>query len=503
MKLEKCGCDGVAISMNPTTCCIIVAIMALLSFSACAIVVQAHPGDKYVEPSSPLVRERLEWFKDQKLCLMMHFGIYSVVGITESWPLSDKDAFRARADIEWTNDGDECKRQYWALNKCFNPIRFNAVEIAKTAKHCGFRYVAFTTKHHDGFCLWDTKYTDYKTTAPECPYSANPDADIVKRLFDACRAEGLGISCYFSKADWHHEDFWENKGIGRYTTRYPTYDTAQHPEKWASFRDFTKSQILELIANYGPIDILWLDGGWVRPSSGCDLGMTDIISSARNIQPSLISVDRGQMSENMNVRTPEQTVPEHALDYPWESCITMSDSWSYHYDDTYKSARELIHLLIDVVAKGGNLALNVGPMPDGRLPRPALERMDAMGKWLAKNGAAIYGTRTAAVTCIRDWRFTCGKDGSAFAIRQWKEGEGKLVRVLLNVKSKQGEVARVVHLATGLEIPFEKVEGDYESGVMLNFPDGFVRDEYADSFMVKYSFQKNSKHKTKKWRTQL
>ena len=114
---------------------------------------------KYVPPKLPLVQEKLEWFRDQKLCLMMHFGLYSIWGITESWPLSTQDAFWARTDVEWTKDDSEFKRQYFALNKCFNPVRFNAKEIAKTAKRCGFKYVAFTTKHHDGFCLYDTKFT--------------------------------------------------------------------------------------------------------------------------------------------------------------------------------------------------------------------------------------------------------------------------------------------------------------------------------------------------------
>lgn len=467
-------------------CAALAATMAFPQEAPAQAVVNARPEDEYVPPKSPLVRERLEWFKDQKLCLMMHFGLYSIWGLSESWPLSTKDAFWARADVEWTKDDKEFKRQYWALNRCFSPVRFNAKEIAKTAKCCGFRYVAFTTKHHDGFCLWDTKFTDYKVTATECPYSANPNADIVKRLFDACRAEGLGISCYFSKADWHHDDFWEKQGLDMCTTRWPTYDTSKHPEKWARFREFSKKQILELVSNYGPVDILWLDGLWVNPARGCDLGMTDIAESVRRVQPNLIFVDRGIKDENMNIRTPEQAVPEQPLGYPWESCITMSRGWAYRCDDTYKSARELIHLLIDVVSKGGNLALNVGVMPDGRLPHPALERMETMGRWLAKNGAAIYGTRVAPVTRIRNWRFTHGKDGRMFAVRTWNEGDGRFAHVLLNVSTKQGEVIRVTHLATGIDIPFAKTEGDWERGVTLIFPEDFVRDEYADAFMVEY-----------------
>ena len=459
-----------------------------------AVVAQAHPGDKYVEPSSPLVREHLEWFRDQKLCLMMHFGLYSIWGITESWPLSTKDAFWARADIEWTKDDTEFKRQYWSLNRCFNPVRFNANEIAKAARRCGFRYIAFTAKHHDGFCLYDTKFTEYKTTSPECPYSSNPNADIVRRLFDACRTEGLGISLYFSKADFHHDDFWEDAGVGRFTSRYPTYDTAKHPEKWVRFREFTKNQILELVRRYGPVDVLWLDGSWVRPLGGCDLGVTDIVAAVREIQPNIISVDRGQMDENMNVRTPEQTVPATPLGYPWESCITMSGGWGYHYDDVYKSTRELIHLLVDVVSKGGNLALNVGLAPDGRLPHPALERMEEIGRWLAKNGDAIYSTRLAKVYSLKQWRFTRGRSGRHYAIRLWKGDEGRLAHTLLNVADEQGEIVRIKHLATGMDIAFRKTEGDYEKGVELFFTDDFVRDEYADAFEVEYQTGKQERN---------
>lgn len=445
----------------------------------------AHVTDPYIVPESPLVRERLEWFKDQKLCLMMHFGLYSEVGITESWPLVTKDAFWSRADIEWERDDAKFKRQYYDLSRSFNPIRFNAADIAKKAKDCGFRYVSFTTKHHDGFCLWDTKYTDYKTTDPSCPYSSNPNADMVKVLFDACRAEGLGISCYFSKADFHHEDYWEDRGIGRYTDRWPTYDVHQNPEKWNRFREFSKNQILELVGKYGPIDMLWLDSAWFfERNCGCDMNMKDIVESARKIKPDLIVVDRGSGDEYMNIKTPEQCVPEKPLPFPWETCMTMADGWGYHYDDVYKSPRQLIHLLVDVVAKGGNLALNVGPMPDGRLPRPAVERMEAMGAWLKKNGEAIYGTRAVEPYALKKWRFTQAKDGLIFAIRLWDEAENPKVGMLLNLPKGIPEVLSVQHLKSGRGIAFAPVVGDYEQGLELVFPDGFVRDGYADAFSI-------------------
>ena len=242
--------------------------------------------------------------------------------------------------------------------------------------------------------------------------------------------------------------------------------------------------MLELVKGYGPIDILWFDGGWLLPERGWDMDIPDVVESARKIQPNLISVDRMANTAYMDVRTPEQTVPEEPLDCPWESCITISESWGYHYDDSYKSVRQLVHLLVDVVVKGGNLALNVGPMPDGRIPHPALTRLEQIGEWLAKNGAAIYGTRTASVHQIKNWRFTKGKDGRLFGIRLWSEGDRDLQHFLLNLDESHGKARRVVHLATGVEVPFEETVGDYQRGVRLSFPGGFVRDEYADAFAI-------------------
>ena len=166
--------------------------------------------------------------------------------------------------------------------------------------------------------------------------------------------------------------------------------------------------------------------------------------------------------------------------------MTMADGWGYHYDDVYKSSRQLIHLLIDVVAKGGNLALNVGPVPDGRLPRPAIERMEEMGRWLAKNGEAIYSTRAVKPYKLGKWCFTRGKDDLTYAIRLWGEGENPRTGILLNLEKAHPEVTKVTHLATGWKMSFEKTVGDYEQGVHLEFPEGFARDEFADAFCVEY-----------------
>lgn len=431
----------------------------------------------YVRPKEPAVLDRLEWFRDQKLALMMCFGLYSNIGIVESWCLSDGDAKWSRREVEWTKDADEFKRQYWGLIRSFNPIRIEPQKWARKAKDNGFRYVLFTTKQHDGFCLYDSKFSDYKVTSPECPFSADRRADVVKHVFDAFRAEGLGIAAYFSKPDWHNVDYWEDRGIGRTTTRYPTYDVKKNPGKWARFREFTKNQIVELVRDYGRIDIIWLDGGQVKRSTGLDIGIADIIAEARKYNPGLISVDRTAGGPCENVITPEQTVPKEPIAVPWESCITIGKWWGYHFEDEYKPVRQIVHTLIDVVAKGGNLALNVGPQPDGRLPHQAVERMEALGAWLRANGEAIYDTRPLPPYRKGDWAFTRNRrTGAEYAIRLWKEGEKRAGR-----QTVPGIAApKVVHIGSGAEFSCEHGSGC----AYFELPAGFKSDANADVFRI-------------------
>ncbi|MBW5448513.1 alpha-L-fucosidase [Cohnella sp. CFH 77786] len=364
--------------------------------------------EDWVRPDDPVLQERLEWFKDQKLGFMMHWGPYSQLGLVESWALSDEDGVWSRDDINWTDDMEEFKRQYFGLNKTFNPVRFQPELWAELAAEGGFKYLIFTTKHHDGFCMWDTHTTDYRITGPDTPFHAHPRADICKNLFDAFRDKGLAIAAYFSKADWHTPYYWApGMARGRHMWRGPSYDPKEFPWLWEKFVQFTHEQIMELMTKYGRIDVLWLDAGWVRDGGKVpqDIRLGEVVERARERQPWLLSADRTVGGPYENYVTPEQSIPDRPLSVPWESCITMGTSFSFRYEDRYKPTRQLVHILLEVVAKGGNLALNVGPQPDGRLPEGAVKRMKELGAWMKTYGEAVYGTRICAPYFTGSWAF--------------------------------------------------------------------------------------------------
>ena len=422
--------------------------------------------DSYVKPTDPAVLEKLEWFQDQKLALMIHWGIYCQLGIVASWALSDKDDDWSRHQVNWTDDGEKFKEQYYALNKSFNPIRFQPKEWAQTAKDCGFKYLILTTKHHDGFCLWDTRYSDYKVTAPDCPYHVSEHADLVKSMFDAFREKGLGIGAYFSKADWH-TPYYRTPELPdpNPSDRGPMYSPAAEPERWENFVQYTKNQVLELCEGYGPIDILWFGAGWVCASNGQDIRLGEIVDEARKIQPGILSVDRTVGGPYENYVTPEMCVPEEPLGVPWESCLTLGADFTYEYSDRYKSPRELVNTLVGIVAKGGNLALNVSPQPDGRIPVDAMDSLRGLGEWLKVYGEAIYGTRVCAPYQSGNISFT-RKGDAVYAIRLFPVAQESVDSKLFIPYA--GKVSKVTMLDSGEDVSF--VPG--ESGITVTVPAG-------------------------------
>ena len=367
----------------------------------------------YTHETDPLVLENLEHWQDLKFGLMMHWGIYSQWGIIESWWICGEDE-------EWikrfrNNDNyEQYKADYRNLQTTFNPTKFKPEKWVKAAKRAGMKYMVFTTKHHDGFAMYDTQYSDFKITSPHTPFHTNAKADVTQELFKAFRNEDFMIGAYFSKPDWHSPYFWTPDNAT--ADRNPNYDIARYPERWEKFVRFTHNQIDELMTDYGDVDILWLDGGWVQPYTeqqlwayraqkgfkqfnlqSQDLRMGEIVQKARKKQPGLIVVDRAVEGPYQNYITPENRVPEKAVLVPWESCLTAGiDGWSWREVRDYKTSQEVIHTLVDVVSKGGNLLLNIAPDPKGRWDPEAYTLLNEVGDWMAINSEAIYETRAIA-----------------------------------------------------------------------------------------------------------
>ncbi len=341
--------------------------------------------------------DRLEWFQDLKFGLFIHWGPYSQWGCIESWPLVAADLWARPDDLAaWRERDDDLarfRRDYWALNRTFNPTEFAPEPWADLAKAAGMKYLAFTTKHHDGFCMFDTRTTDYRITHPSCPFHTHPRANIVREVFDAFRERDFAISCYFSKSDWHSPWYWSPDRPA--PDRHPNYDTHAHPERWRRFIDFVHAQVEELMTGYGPLDALWLDGGQVRPPDQ-DIRMATMAAMGRRHQPGLIMADRTVGGPYENILTPEQQVPDEPLGHAWESCMTMGNGWAYRPNDTYKSTRTLLHMLTDIVAKGGNLLLNIGPSPAGTFDAEPIARLKELAAWMESNGEAIHGSRPIA-----------------------------------------------------------------------------------------------------------
>ena len=453
----------------------------------------------YVAPADTGVLKKLDQWQDRKFGLFMHWGTYSQWGIVESWSLCPEDEGWTIRRGPYAGNYFGYRLAYENLQTTFNPVQFNPDKWAQAAKNAGMQYVVFTTKHHDGFCMFDTKQTDYKITSSKSPFSTNPRSNVTKEIFEAFRKEGFFTGAYFSKPDWHNENYWWPYFPPK--DRNVNYDPQKYPERWQAFKDFTFNQINELTSEYGNVDILWLDGGWVRPLSTVDrnvewqrgikddqdIDMKRIAAMARTNQPGLIIVDRTVTGEFENYTTPEQEVPDKPLPYPWETCMTMGQSWSYVPGDKYKPARQLIHLLIKIVSRGGNFLLNIGPGPNGDWDPVAYERLEEIGAWMKINSEGIHATKPVAPYSSGNFFFTQSKkENSLYAFYLSETDTVNLAKevIIENFEAPAGSVIQLPGINNKLK--WKTQNGNTIISIPASVA-GKIKSKYAVAFKIRHT----------------
>lgn len=443
------------------------ALLSAVPVNVCAqaensYVHEQSSANDYVWPTDPQVLAKLDKWQDLKFGVIMHWGLYSIPGMVESWNLCSEDWIHRNSPLAY----DDYKKWYWGMSKDFNPQNFNPDQWAEMMQEAGMKYMIFTTKHHDGFCMFDTKETEFSIANGK--FRDDARKDVAKCVFDAFRKKNFYIGCYFSKPDWHSEWFWNPE----YATpnRQINYKRNQHPDWWRNYVSFTQRQLNELTTNYGPLDILWLDGGWI---TGDDIGLDSLLVEARKRHPGLISVDRAIRGRNENYQTPERGIPETQLRYPWESCITLSYDWGWTPNAPYKSAQWIINTLAQITAKGGCFVLGIGPDKNGEFDPNVKPILHKAGNWLQRYGKAIYSTRPTDVYNDGKIWFTGSKDGhTVYAIYALPEKESlpKTITWTGNVPTKSVKL-----VSNGKRLKFTKRDGR----VTVTLPAGLAQEPFA------------------------
>ena len=397
--------------------------------------------------------KRMEWYKDSRFGMFIHWGLYSIP-----------------ARGEWIRSYERItKEDYMQYFDEFNPTDYDPRAWARAAKEAGMKYVVLTAKHHDGFCLFDSKYTDFKSTNTKC------GRDLVAEYVEAVRAEGLKVGLYFTLIDWYHED-------------YPHYSDKIHPMRenpdykddnrhFENYVEYMHNQIREICTNYGKIDLMWFDFSY-DDMEGEKWQATKLINIVRELQPDVIIDNRLEVNSEGSSSlakcdpkpyhgdfvTPEQMIPPNGIqdvegnDMVWEACVTMNNNWGYHATDRFfKPASMLIKKLVECVSKGGNMILNVGPDAKGRIPDESMKILRDIGTWMKKNGDSIYGCGKAGIDKPEFGRVT-GKDKRLY-FHVYENAIGPLP--LLGIKKE--DVKGIRYLASGAEVPISTswVHSDY------------------------------------------
>ncbi|MCC6127336.1 MAG: alpha-L-fucosidase [Pirellulales bacterium] len=349
------------------------------------------PGELNAKP------EIVEAWREMRFGMFVCWGPVTLTGEDIGWSRGLSRTKPIETRIPEGGRGPTPAAVYDNLYKKWKPDRFDAREWVEIAREGGAKYIIFLVKHHDGYCLFDTKLTDYKSTGPEAAWKR----DVLKDVADACHESGMKLIVYYSQPDWHH----------------PDYRTANH----ARYIEYLHGQIREILTNYGKIDGLWFDGlgGEAR-----DWDAEKLIPLARSLQPWLVINNRYGLQGDYD--TPEQTVGKFQVDRPWESCVTLGTQWAWKPDDKIKSLKQCIDLLVNCSIRGGNLALDTGPMPDGRIEPRQAQRYREIGAWLKQYGESIYGTNGGPIRPAR-WGGTTSRGDTIYVhVIKWPGESVKL-----------------------------------------------------------------------------
>ena len=398
--------------------------------------------------------KRMEWFLQARFGMFIHWGLYSIP-----------------ANGEWIKQAERMTdEQYDRYFKEFDPQHYDPREWARLARRAGMKYAVLTAKHHDGFCLFDSQYTDY-TSMTAC------GRDLVREYLDAFRAEGLRVGLYYSLLDWHHPDFPHCSDAYHPMRQNPAY--SDENRDFDRYLTYMHHQVEELCTNYGKLDILWFDFSY-EEMRGEKWKATELMNMVRRYQPDVIVDNRLEVSGegygsiateeptaySGDFVSPEQIIPPHGLrrsngePLAWEACITMNNHWGFHrYDYDFKPASMIIHKLVECVSKGGNLLLNVGPDPEGRIPQQSVDILNEVGRWMDRNGSSIYHCTMADLEKPEYGRIT--RNGNRYYIHVMEPLIGPIP--VHGIRPEQLVRARL--LASGAELPVAA------GWVTANYPD--------------------------------
>lgn len=420
---------------------------------------------------NPLIQERTErtrWFLQERFGMFIHWGLYAIP-----------------ARGEWVRHFEKISNEeYQKYFEEFNPVRYDPKKWARAAKEAGMKYAVMTAKHHDGFCLFDSKLTEYKAT------NTQAKRDLIREYVEAFRAEGLKVGFYYSLLDWYHE-------------HYPAFEDRLHPmrgneaykdqkRELSKYVDYLHGQVRELLTNYGKIDIIWFDFSY-DAMIGETWRATELMKMARELQPHIIIDNRleasgeyggtiktanpsfysGDFASPEQIIPPEGVVDEEGNSIPWEACITLNNNWGYSASDLdYKSPQQVVRALVECVSKNGNLLLNVGPDAMGEIPRQSLEILSQVGNWMRRNGSSIYGCGRAELAKPEWGRYS--QNGKKLYAHILERGIGPTNFLGLNGKVKKARL-----LADGSEIKLDRPwnAGEFPNDLFIELKSQKLPDE--------------------------